>query len=175
MAEPRCHYCTRPAQEECHTCGRLYCAEHGEDVCLRCLSPEAATPSPTAYRGAILALAIGAAVAIYLVVSPPESRSSQDAARPLPTPTPTALQPTATPTPEGTSPATAVTATVTPGGPATPTPTPGPQVHVVEPGDTLSGIASAYGFGLDEILAVNPGLTADTPLQIGQEIVIPRR
>jgi LysM repeat protein len=175
MADARCHYCTRAAQEECPTCGRLYCAEHGEDVCLRCLSPEAATPSPAAYRGAILALAIGAAVAIYLVVSPPASQSSQDSARPLPTPTPPALQPTATPTPEMAATQATAAATVTPGGPATPTPTPGPEVHVVEPGDTLSAIADAYGLSVADLLSANPGLSEETPLQIGQEIIIPRR
>jgi LysM repeat protein len=173
VPDAHCHYCTRPAQEECHACGRLYCAEHGEDVCLRCLSPEAATPSPVVYRGALLALAVAAGVAIYLGVSPPESRSSQDSARPVATPT-QELAPTATPTPEGatssatatsSAPGTVVTAT---------TPTPGGTVvHVVEAGDSLSAIADEYGVPLEDLLAANPGLSEDTPLQIGQQIVIP--
>jgi LysM repeat protein len=176
MAEAHCHYCTRPAQDECHACGRLYCAEHGEDVCLRCLSPEAATPSPTAYRGAVLALAVAAAVAIYLVVSPPESESSQDAARPVPTATPQALQPTATPTPEGTPGETdtaIATTTVPAGGTAAPTGTPGTVVHEVTAGDSLSAIAATYGVEVAAIIAANPGLSEDAPLQIGQQIVIP--
>ena len=175
MAEARCHYCTQPAQEECHTCGRLYCAEHGEDVCLRCLSPEAATPSPFVFRGAVFALAVAVAVTIYLVISPPESRSAQDAVRVLPTPTPQ-LQPTATPTPQGsavpvTATRTVATATTTaqPGS-ATATPA-GQRTYAVQPGDSLSGIAAANGVTVDALIAANPGLTED--IQIGQEIVIP--
>ena len=51
---PSCHYCDNPAEAECPTCGRLYCSEHGEDVCLRCMSPESAAPSQAVYRGSIL-------------------------------------------------------------------------------------------------------------------------
>ncbi|MGD9933284.1 MAG: LysM peptidoglycan-binding domain-containing protein [Dehalococcoidia bacterium] len=175
MAEARCHYCTKPAQEECHTCGRLYCAEHGEDVCLRCLSPEAATPSPFVFRGAVFALAVAVAVTIYLVVSPPESRSAQDAIRVLPTPTPQ-LQPTATPTPRGSVVPGATTGTVAPATattrPGTVTATPsGQRTYAVQPGDSLSGIAAANGVTVDALIAANPGLTED--IQIGQEIIIP--
>jgi LysM repeat protein len=175
MAEPRCHYCTRPAQEECHTCGRLYCAEHGEDVCLRCLSPEAATPSPVAFRGAILAFGVAAAVAIYLVVSPPSSESSQDSVRTVPTPT-EQLQPTATPTPEGgAGPGGTATASPPPGGTVVNQTPGGGERHVVQPGDSLSGIAALYGVSVAELVEANPGLSEDTPIQPGQEIVIPAR
>ena len=172
MAEARCHYCTRPAQDECHACGRLYCPEHGEDVCLRCLSPEAATPSPIVYRGAVLALAVSSAIAIYLLVSPPESESSQDTPRPA---TPTQqLSPTATPTPPGGTQTPGQTAAA--GATATPS-TPGPGepggVHVVQQGDSLSGIAEQYGITLEELLAANPGMTVDSPILPGQEINIP--
>jgi len=171
MADAHCHYCTRPAQEECHACGRLYCAEHGEDVCLRCLSPEAATPSPVTYRGALLAFGVAAAVAIYLIISPPSSESTQDAVRTVPAPT-EQVQPTATPTPEGGSgtPGASATATVAAG---TTSATPGGEVHVVAAGDSLSSIAAQYGVELADLLAANPGLTEDTPIQIGQEITIP--
>ena len=67
MASASCHYCNRPAEEECSTCGRLYCLEHGEDVCLRCLAPEAATPSGNVYRGSLLALVAASLVAMSLV------------------------------------------------------------------------------------------------------------
>lgn len=180
MAEARCHYCTKPAVEECHTCGRLYCADHGEDVCLRCLSPEAATPSPFVFRGAVFALAVAVAVTIYLVISPPESRSGQDAVRILPTPTPQ-LQPTATPTPRGganpagtTTPGPATTATTrTPASGATTATPAGRRTYTVQPGDSLSGIAAANGVSVDDLVGANPGLTED--IQIGQEIVIPTR
>jgi LysM repeat protein len=167
MADPRCHYCTRPAQEECPTCGRLYCAEHGEDVCLRCLAPEAAAPSPALYRGSILALAVGTLLTIFLLVRPPESESSQDDVRTtIPTPTP-AVSATATSTPPVTrTPTTTPTPT-----PETPSATAEPRVHVVEPGDTLSGIAELYGTTVEALLAANPGLTED--LDVGQQIIIP--
>ena len=102
MAEAKCHYCTRPAQAECHSCGRLYCGEHGEDMCLRCLSPEAATPSALVFRGAIVALVVASAVAIYLFVSPPESKSTQ-ASPQVSTPV-QRLPATATPTPSSQGP-----------------------------------------------------------------------
>lgn len=172
MAEARCHYCTQPAVEECHTCGRLYCADHGEDVCLRCLSPEAATPSPFVFRGAVFALVVAVAVTIYLVISPPASRSGQDTVKVLPTPTPQ-LEPTATPTQRGgASPSggTAPAATATSG--ATGAATPGrTRTHTVQAGDTLSAIAATYGVTVPAIFAANPGLTEN--IREGQQITIP--
>ncbi|MCK6564796.1 MAG: hypothetical protein L6Q80_08605 [Dehalococcoidia bacterium] len=110
MAEPQCHYCDRPAEAECATCGRLYCAEHGEDVCLRCLAPESATPSAIAFRGSIAALILGSAVAAFLVISPPQSKSKADPGRTIATSTP-AVVATATPTRQGASATPAKTAT----------------------------------------------------------------
>lgn len=51
-----------------------------------------------------------------------------------------------------------------------PTPTP-QQSHIVRAGDTAFGIALQYGLSLDELLAFNK-LSADTLLQIGQELLI---
>jgi LysM repeat protein len=51
-----------------------------------------------------------------------------------------------------------------------PTPTP-QQSHIVRAGDTAFGIALQYGLSLDELLAFNQ-LSADTLLQIGQELLI---
>jgi LysM repeat protein len=173
MAEATCHYCTRPAMDECQTCGRLYCGEHGDDVCLRCLSPEAATPNAALFKGAVVALAAGTVLTAFLVVRPPESRSAQDTVRTLATPTPSFLS-TATPTPPG---ATRV-ATATPPGSGTPTQAPsgsvtpaGESSYVIQPGDTLGGIAQAKGVTVADILAANPGITDN--IQIGQEIKIP--
>lgn len=172
MADALCHYCRRPAQSECPTCGRLYCPEHGEEVCLRCLSPEAATPSAMVYRGALFALAVGTLVTIFLLISPPESASQKDTARPVATPTP-AVATTATPTPQPAGTAT-VTATAPAPAAASPTPTTTPvarRVHVVVSGDSLSRIADLYDVSIDQLIAANPGLTEN--IQIGQEIIIP--
>lgn len=55
----------------------------------------------------------------------------------------------------------------------TPAPTPTPIVHIVQPGDTLLGIALQYGTTLDALQLVNGVLRPET-LQIGQQINIPR-
>lgn len=47
------------------------------------------------------------------------------------------------------------------------------RVYVVQAGDFISGIASAYRVDAAALLAANPGLTADTPLQNAQQIKIP--
>ncbi|HXU24366.1 MAG TPA: LysM domain-containing protein [Tepidiformaceae bacterium] len=178
MPEPTCHYCDQPAEEECPTCGRLYCADHGDDVCMRCLSPEAATPSSLVYRGSLLALAVGVLVAIFLIVRPPQSASTADDVRVVATATP-ATGATATPTPPGTQPAAAVSGTAvgtaspaaTPGGSATATA--GAKTYTVQANDTLGGIAVAHNTTTDAIIAVNPGLTPETPLLIGRVLNLP--
>jgi LysM repeat protein len=54
----------------------------------------------------------------------------------------------------------------------TPGPTPTPIVHIVQPGDTLLGIALQYNVTLEELYQVN-GVLKPELLQIGQSIVIP--
>ena len=54
----------------------------------------------------------------------------------------------------------------------TPAPTPTPVVHIVQPGDTLLGIALQYDVTLDALQQINGVLRPET-LQIGQPIIIP--
>lgn len=61
---------------------------------------------------------------------------------------------------------------LTPAPTNTPAPTPTPSVHVVQPGDTLMGIALQYGVSLEELYQVN-GVLKPELLQIGQIIAIP--
>jgi len=176
MANPTCHYCERPAKAECPTCGRLYCEEHGDDVCLRCMQPETATPAPIMYKGSLLALVVASLVAIFLLVSPPESESRIGSVRTLATPTPG--QPTATPTPQMEPTATAAgTPDPSPTGAATPAASPtlpgGERSHTVVSGDTLSTIAEEYGTTVEAIAALNEGVDESTALQIGQVLRIP--
>ena len=181
MASASCHYCNRPAEEECSTCGRLYCLEHGEDVCLRCLAPEAATPSGNVYRGSLLALVAASLVALFLWFSPPASKNEQDTARSVATATPSFLA-TATPPGRGAAPpgraprgvgGRPATSTAGPAGTASPGPTTGgTKSYTVQPGDTLSGIAANQGVTLAALQAANPGVTAET-LQIGAVLTIP--
>jgi LysM repeat protein len=54
---------------------------------------------------------------------------------------------------------------------AAPSPTPS-GLYVVQPGDTLSALAEAFGTTVDEIMAAN-GLTDPDALQAGQTLIIP--
>ena len=92
------------------------------------------------------------------------------------TPTPaTAITPTpddpnrafdqviATPTPEPTPTATPI---------PRPTPTPTATIYVVQPGDTLSGIAGRFNVTVEDLVEANRIVNPDA-LQVGQEITIP--
>jgi LysM repeat protein len=75
-----------------------------------------------------------------------------------------------TPTPSG---ATATPRQVTPNPTFPPTET--VTTHTIAAGDTLSSLAVLYGTTLDELLRLNPGLSATTPLQVGQTVTVPGR
>ncbi len=85
-----------------------------------------------------------------------------------PTPTPTltpTLTPTTTPTPTQTP-----TPTLSPTPVPTPTPIP-PETYIVQPGDTLLGIALEYGITVEELQAYND-LDSDI-IVAGQTLLIP--
>ncbi len=52
---------------------------------------------------------------------------------------------------------------------------PGPAIYVIQPGDTLSGVAAQNGLTLDELLRANPAITDPTRLRPGDQIVIPEK
>ena len=60
----------------------------------------------------------------------------------------------------------------TPDPTRTPAPTPTPVIYVIQPGDTLLGVALQYNITLDQLQQANGVLKPET-LQIGQELVIP--
>lgn len=75
--------------------------------------------------------------------------------------------------------------TAAPGTPGTPQPTatlgtpqptatipPNTGIYTVQSGDTLSAIAQRYNLTLDQLLALNPGLTRESIIQVGQVINI---
>jgi LysM repeat protein len=80
------------------------------------------------------------------------------------------------PSPAPSSPpaATPRTPSTTPGSskPGTPTVPPNSIVHIIQRGETLSGLAKKYGVSLGKINAANTGLDPNR-IQIGQKIVIP--
>jgi LysM repeat protein len=176
MAEPTCHYCNRPAEEECPACGRFYCGEHGEDVCIRCLAPEAAIPSATVFRGSLVLLVIASVVALFLWIDPP--RQGTDTGPVIATVTaPGQGGATATPTPSAGA---AASASSTAAGSASPSATaatasatataPG-NTYTVVAGDTLETIATAHNTTTERIQALNPGLNPN--LLPGTVLVLP--
>ncbi len=75
--------------------------------------------------------------------------------------------PTPTPTPSGLG-------TPTPIGSESPTPTERPEIfyYQVRPGDTVRGVAEAFGVDVEDLAKAN-GITADTPIEPGIVLVIP--
>jgi hypothetical protein len=91
-----------------------------------------------------------------------------------PTPVP---RPSRTAADEG-SPSPSATSIPTPLPSASPTPEPttgfaASQIHVVQPGETLSAISRQYGVSLDSLIRAN-ALSDPHQLEVGQEILIPR-
>jgi hypothetical protein len=166
----KCYSCANDATQECRRCGRLYCDEHGEDLCAECLKPAGALPSFLLYRGSLLALLLGTAVAFFLLLKPPEQASQSGF---------TVAEPTATPVVART--ATAGAPAATPTVAALATPTPAAAQYTVQEGDTLFDIAGQFqpaGEALTDYanrLAAANGLDPSNPLlHPGQTLTIPK-
>ncbi|MDP2327575.1 MAG: LysM peptidoglycan-binding domain-containing protein [Dehalococcoidia bacterium] len=184
----QCFQCDEDATQECPRCGALYCDQHGDAICERCMDPALALPSYRVYRGSIGALLIGSIVAVWLLVLPPAGADQDGPPAALAGVVQTA---TVTATPEATAGASATvtpgetgtpTATSTPS--ATPTSTPTPEsdtvTYIVQSGDTLFSIAAQYetdGPAIDALaaaIAQANGITNPQSIQVGQELEIPR-
>jgi hypothetical protein len=168
----KCYSCANDATRECRRCGRLYCDEHGDELCGECLKPAGALPSFLLYRGSLLALLLGTAVALWLLLKPPE-QASQSAVN--------VVQPTATTqaarTATAATPATTVTATVA----APATATPAATTYTIQEGDTLFDIAAQFlpaGGDITDFanrIAAANGLDPNNPLlHPGQTLTIPK-
>lgn len=129
-----CYACANEATSQCKRCGRFYCDAHGDALCAECLKPASALPSFTLYRGSLLALLVGTAFALWLLVRPPGGSEESVPSIVLPQPeeaaTATVEAPTFTPS-----------ARMTPTPAATPTPS--TREYVVQEGDSLYGIAES--------------------------------
>ncbi len=124
-----CFRCERQAARECPRCGLLYCLEHGDVVCERCMDPALATPSPRVYRGALIVLVAASILALWLLLWPAGSGDEGQGATSPERPSQSAVLPTTAPTPSPTpppTPATDATPTATPSPAATPSPTAAP-------------------------------------------------
>lgn len=186
-----CYACDEQATQECARCGALYCDNHGDALCARCMDPASAVPSYRVFRGSLAALLIGSVAAVWLLVLPP-ARADQDGPPSsianlvqtgTPKPSPTAL---ATPTESTPSPSATPTRTPSPTPTATPSPTPtvapgAATTYTVQAGDNLATIAQRF-----TLPGGNPQAVADAIakanniedprfIQVGQKLTIPAR
>lgn len=139
-----------------------------------CLEPASGLPSFSLYRGSLLVLLIGAALAAWLILQPPGDSTS--ATLPFVTATPSVQEtPGATQTPgadETPAPG------ETPGADTTPEPDePATTTHTVQPGDTLFSICVANSSMnpqecVEEVLELN-NLSDPGSLSPGQTLTIP--
>jgi nucleoid-associated protein YgaU len=174
---------------QCPRCGRPYCDQHGEEFCDVCLEPASALPSFTLYRGSLLALLIGTALAVYLILQPPGgettaftpvaiSPTAGAAGNQTPQAQPTA-RPAGTPATPGAGTTPGAGATPGAGGAGTATPPAGTGTHTVQSGDSLSGICGARPANMslqecvDRVVQLN-NLSSPNDLRIGQTLTVPR-
>jgi hypothetical protein len=189
-----CFACDEEPTQQCTRCGRPYCDDHGEELCDACTHPASGLPSFTLYRGSLLALLVGTALAIWLLVQP-NSTQGESALRPVvltPTaPARGATQPATGGAPAGaTRPAgaTAVAGNSTPGAtqpaaapPAASTPAAGVGEVEVRSGDTISSIcervkpaAMTVPDCVERVVALN-GLANANDISIGNKLKVPQR
>lgn len=190
-----CYACDEQATQECARCGALYCDNHGDALCARCMDPASAVPSYRVFRGSLAALLIGSVAAVWLLVLPP-ARADQDGppssianlvqtGTPRPSATASATPAESTPSPSATPTRTPTPApTATPSPTATPAPTVAPgaaTTYTVQAGDNLATIAQRY-----TLPGGDPQATADAIakandiadprlIQVGQKLIIPAR
>jgi LysM repeat protein len=195
-----CYACEREPTQQCPRCGRPYCDDHGDEVCDICTAPASGVPSFNLYRGSLLALLIGTALAVWLIIQPAGGQSEA-------TPRPREVTPTSitgagrltTPAPgqtvsPGTPAATQAAgmpqsgATGTPASGATPAPTAtaigtpatgsGATEYTVASGDTLSGICGRLRPNLNNVECVEQivrlnNLSSADAISPGQRLRLP--
>lgn len=193
LGRVECYACDVEAVAECPRCGALFCDDHGEALCSRCMDPNLALPSYRVYRGSLLALLVGSVFAVWLLVLPPSGADSDGPPASLAGVLSAVPSPTATPEPTpasagdstGTSDA-VVAATPAPVPSETATPTPVATVasgvtdeYIVQPGDSMSLIAARFlapggdvEVFLQRIVDLN-GISDPSNIAAGQVIEIP--
>ena len=172
-----CYACPNQATRQCRRCARVYCELHGGDLCAECLSPSSSLPSFNLYRGSLLALLIGTAIALWLIVRPPGSGNGGEVIIANVSPSPVVTQTAGTSTPRATrTPATASPQET----PAAPTETPAQRTYIVQDGDNLLSIAERTAppgsapFDYAVRIAAASGLSSvDEPINPGQTLVLP--
>ena len=181
-----CFACDNEPTRQCSRCGRPYCDDHGEELCDACLEPASGVPSFTLYRGSLLALLIGTALAVWLLVQPSGSQGDGGQRAVVLTPTPAnvaraSVTPGTQPTQAAGGQATTPT-TPTAQGTATPRPTTAPGTggaasYTVAPGDSLSSICASQRPALNNgdcvaQLRTRNNISGDA-LSVGQTLSLP--
>ena len=171
-----CYACDNSATRQCRRCARVYCEIHGGELCAECLNPASALPSFNLYRGSLLALLVGTAVALWLLVQPIGGGSE-------PIVVIADLTPTTEVTDVPTTPTRTPVVTSTPEPSATPTPeetgTPAISSYTVEPGDSLQSIAERFKpegvttFEYAGQIASANGISVGDVIRVGQVLVLP--
>jgi hypothetical protein len=183
-----CYACENQATRQCRRCAKYYCELHGGHLCGACLSPASSLPSFNLYRGSLLVLLVGTAVALWLLVRPPGSGDGQEVVINRPSPTAAVAEATASPqateaTPAATEQTPAPPAS-TPSGGRTATPrataTSEERTYVVQSGDSLSSIADQFApsgtepFQYAIQIAAASGLASvDEQIFPGQILILP--
>ncbi len=189
-----CYACDAAAINACKRCAKPYCEDHGNaQYCADCLKPSSALPSFNLYRGSLLVMLLGTAIAVVLIIRPPgETKGASPVVVGGASPTATASggtpQPTvAAQTPGAAASAAAGSATPAASGTATvvpsPTATPAPfNEYTVKPGDSVAGIAQQLVSPGDDLIAFENAiinlnnLDANNPvLHPGQVLLIPKK
>ena len=178
-----CFACEREPSRQCSRCGRPFCDDHGEELCDVCLEPASGVPSFSLYRGSLLALLIGTALAVWLLIQVPGDESEAGLRPIVFTPTSEAAA-AETPGPETTpgdqTPTTAVTPAIdtTPEPASTEVPSGPGGTYTVASGDSLFSICAVQAPELDanecvdQIVALNQ-LAGPETIDIGQELALP--
>lgn len=183
-----CYACENQATRQCRRCAKYYCELHGGHLCAECLSPASSLPSFNLYRGSLLVLLVGTAVALWLLVRPPGSGDGQEVV--ITQHTPTAVVAEATPSPEATEATPAATSETpaatarTPAAGRTPTPqataTSEQRTYVVQENDSLTAIGERFAPpGVDpfqyaiQIAAASGLASVDEQIFPGQVLILP--
>jgi hypothetical protein len=169
-----CYACDQPAAIACKRCAKPYCEDHGnQQYCADCLHPASALPSFNLYRGALLTMLVGTALAVFLLVRPPgDTTGAVPVVVGQSSPTPTvpggqAERTSAPQTPRSTS---------TPAGTSTPEPQASPTTspfieYVVQEGDSLFSIAEANVPAGDDVTAYVEAIANLNGLDIGNPVL----